>query len=382
VEKFIKSLRTGVCVLLLANGFCLAAYAAPQENVRDGKEPEPDAMGVIPQKIIHRIAPPQPVSTVSPFGPGKPIRETYAIPVGSTGSNAYPIQYHGGPVMAGLSKVVLIWYGNWNRGNGTDTPQGQQIIRNAIYGLANDATTSGYSDYSGITTSVNTSLGSYAQTSTGPVSMISAGSVECSQAASSTYGGTRLSDAYVQKLVKTMATSLCSGGTPIADAIYLVLSSSDISESSGFLTKYCGWHTYATMTVGGTSVPVKYGFIGNPSKSISTCAVQTTSSPNNNPGVDAMVSVIAHELEETVTDPMLNAWYNSQGAENGDMCAWTFGKYLFTASNNSSYYNVTLPVPTNLTVPGNYSGQYLIQRALAVSNSACYSNGNPLSLWQ
>ena len=49
MEKFIKSLRTGVCVLLLANSFCLTAYAAPQENVRDGKEPEPDAMGVIPQ---------------------------------------------------------------------------------------------------------------------------------------------------------------------------------------------------------------------------------------------------------------------------------------------------------------------------------------------
>ncbi len=161
MEKFIKSLRTGVCVLLLANSFCLTAYAAPQENVRDGKEPEPDAMGVIPQKIIHRIAPPQPVSTISPFGAGKPIRETYAIPAGSTGSNAYPIQYHGGPVMTGLSKVVLIWYGNWNRGNGTDTPQGQQIIRNAIYGLANDATTTGYTNYSGITTNSSTGLGSY-----------------------------------------------------------------------------------------------------------------------------------------------------------------------------------------------------------------------------
>ena len=64
MEKFIKSLRTGVCVLLLANSFCLTAYAAPQENVRDGKEPEPDAMGVIPQKIIHRIAPPQPRSVL------------------------------------------------------------------------------------------------------------------------------------------------------------------------------------------------------------------------------------------------------------------------------------------------------------------------------
>ena len=38
-----------------------------------------------------------------------------------------------------------------------------------------------------------------------------------------------------------------------------------------------------------------------------------------------MVSVIAHELEETNTDPNLNAWYDSNGSEDADKCAWTFG---------------------------------------------------------
>ena len=39
-----------------------------------------------------------------------------------------------------------------------------------------------------------------------------------------------------------------------------------------------------------------------------------------------MASVIAHELEEAVTDPDLNAWYGaSTSQENGDSCAWTFG---------------------------------------------------------
>ena len=38
-----------------------------------------------------------------------------------------------------------------------------------------------------------------------------------------------------------------------------------------------------------------------------------------------MVSVIAHELEETNTDPDLNAWYDRRGYENADKCAWTFG---------------------------------------------------------
>jgi hypothetical protein len=36
-----------------------------------------------------------------------------------------------------------------------------------------------------------------------------------------------------------------------------------------------------------------------------------------------MVSVMGHELSETVTDPALNAWYDSSGNENAD-------KYVFS----------------------------------------------------
>ena len=90
-------------------------------------------------------------------------------------------------------------------------------------------------------------------------------------------------------------------------------------------------------------------------------------SPNGNPAVDAMISVIAHELEETVSDPLLNAWYNRQDYENGDMCAWTFGNAQ-SQLPNGAYYNVTLP-----TASGG-SRHYLVQRALARSNSKCYVN--------
>ena len=46
---------------------------------------------------------------------------------GTTATTA--ITNHGGPVMGGNVNVYLIWYGNWNQGNGTDTPAGQQIVR-------------------------------------------------------------------------------------------------------------------------------------------------------------------------------------------------------------------------------------------------------------
>ena len=61
------------------------------------------------------------------------------------------------------------------------------------------------------------------------------------------------------------------------------------------------------------------------------CAAQTTG-PNGNAGADGMASIIAHELEESVTDPDLNAWYDRRGYENADKCAWTFGT-TYTASN-------------------------------------------------
>ncbi len=52
-----------------------------------------------------------------------------------------------------------------------------------------------------------------------------------------------------------------------------------------------------------------------------------------------MASIIAHELEEAVTDPDLNAWYDHRGAENADKCAWTFGS---TYTANGAYANMQL----------------------------------------
>ena len=91
------------------------------------------------------------------------------------------------------------------------------------------------------------------------------------------------------------------------------------------------------MKVGTTTV--KYAFVGNPDRCPSSCEAQTKS-PNGNAGADGMASILAHELEETVTDPLGTAWYDSSGQENGDKCAWTYGTES-TASNGSKY-NVTL----------------------------------------
>jgi len=116
----------------------------------------------------------------------------------------------------------------------------------------------------------------------------------------------------------------------------VVLTSKDVNETSGFCTQYCGWHAHA-MILG---MDTKFAFVGDAARCPSACAAQTTVSPNNNIGADAMASVIAHETEEMVTDPDLNAWYDHRGLENADKCAWKFGTTYQTA--NGSYANMKL----------------------------------------
>ena len=339
--------------LLLATlaGFSSLTFADMPERI-GLKVPVHDANGNIDHKIEHRLAPE--IYSQSPFTSQSPVLVSKAPAAGSTAAASNPISYHSGSIMNGVSKIVIIWYGNWNQTNKTDTPAGQQIIRDAIYGLS--VQNAAY-NYAGITTGYASNLGSFTQTGGTYVTQASSPVInEFTQAVSTTYGGKTLTDASVFSLVKAYA------GSGDANAIYLVLSSSDIAESSGFLTKYCGWHTYGST---GSNL-IKYGFIGNPNKSLSACSVQSTS-PNGNAAVDAMISVIAHELVETVTDPLLNAWYNSVGSENSDMCAWTFGSQT-KLSSSGAYWNVSLPTS------GGQTRNYLLQRQLGVKDSKCYIN--------
>ena len=236
----------------------------------------------------------------------------------TSGSNG--IFYHGGPLILGNTNVYYIWYGNWS-GNSATT---------ILTDLASSIGGSGY--YNINTTYYNGSN----QAVSNAVTLAGSTTDNYSQ-------GTALSDAGVQSVV---AGAIGSGSLPKdTNAVYFVLTSADVNETSGFCTQYCGWHTHGTIS----GSDVKFAFVGNPDRCPSACEAQSTSSPNGNPGADGMASVIAHELEEAVSDPDLNAWYDRRGYENADKCAWTFGTEV-TAANGSKY---------NMTLGGK---NYLIQR--------------------
>ncbi len=254
---------------------------------------------------------------------------------GSIGVILPKITYHGGQVMS-TPTVYLIWYGNWNQTNGTDNPMGQTIVRDFLFGLSN-------SGHFKINTSYVT-----------PTGLVNVGA-EYTDAGSL---GVSLSDSNI----KTIVTNAVNAGKLPRDTsgVYFVLTSSDVAESSGFCTKYCGWHT-AGRIAGST---LKYSFVGNSARCLSGCAAQATG-PNGNAGIDGMLSVLAHELEETVSDPLpTSGWADSGGAENGDKCAWTFGANPKIATNGA-FYNLTLAAQSQPT------RNYLIQRNLD-ANSVCY----------
>jgi hypothetical protein len=312
-------------LLALSLGFAGASFAQA-------------ASDLVTARIEHRINNPDNAL------PGAP-------PSGGIGQITPLITWHGGPVMPSAPNVHLIWYGNWAQNNGSDNAAGQQIVRDFVNGLNGShylAISKGYTGSGG--TQVSGNVGVVAEANVG-------------------YLRKRLRKvvALSDTDIKTVVTNYINAhGGADANALYFVLTSTDVNETSGFCTQYCGWHTNGSIN----STDVKYSFVGNANRCLSGCAIQSTS-PNSNAGVDGMVSVIAHELEESFSDPdPRSGWANSAGAENGDMCAWTFGQpaNLFQAANGS-YYNVTLPAQ------GGGSRNFLVQRNLAALDSKCYIDG-------
>lgn len=240
--------------------------------------------------------------------------------------------YYGpGPVMLGIKHIYIIWYGNWN-GNTATT-----IIPRFIEAINR-------SPYENILTTYTSQSGLH---------MSSA--ITLSGQTNDYYShGTQITDADVQAIVQN---AIQLRHLPMdTSGIYLVLTSSDVNETSGFCTQYCGWHTDG-LNFG--SNDIKYAFVGDPDQcqqiaksSYNGCIVQSNS-PNGNAGADAMVSVIAHETEEAATDPETGTgyygwigydWAVGQSYENGDQCAYRFGASSgeMFASMNGSYANMSL----------------------------------------
>jgi hypothetical protein len=249
----------------------------------------------------------------------RPFDKDHPRPPANCNGNPCDINYNGGPVFKTAPTVYIVWYGNWtakdkgiidyyfahlggttqNKINTTYSDSSNKFVPNAVkHSAAND-----YQD--------NYSLGH------------------------------TINDAGIQQVI---ANAISGGHLPNdTNGIYFVLTYTDVIDSDGFCTQFCGYHSPSDSIVSGERI--KYSMVGNPNQCPTGCETSVvlgdTGSPNNDPGADGTTAIMWHEFSETASDPEVNlntAWVGNFCGESGDCCAWLFGT-VHTDRNGHKYTN-------------------------------------------
>ncbi|XP_051137890.1 protein EXORDIUM-like 3 [Andrographis paniculata] len=261
--------------------------------------------------------------------PPSAARNTTALLYGASkkyeGSSEFVrLKYHMGPVLTANITVYPIWYGRWR-------PAQKRIIRDFISSISAAGarrpsvagwwrTVQQYTDQTGANISRT----------------VLAGPEKTDRFYSHGKSLTRLS---VQSVIKS-AVAASSRPLPInpRGGVYLLLTSGDVYVQD-FCNNVCGFHYFTFPSIVGYTLP--YAWVGNSGDLCpGVCAypfavpayiptLTAVKSPNGDVGVDGMISVIAHEIAEVATNPLVNAWYAGQDpvfpVEIADLCEGIYG---------------------------------------------------------
>jgi hypothetical protein len=232
------------------------------------------------------------------------------------------LTWHNGPVMHSTTVVPVFWGASWSNSSfAGDKITGLDYVYSHVGGSRYAHTNSEYRDNAGNVNTTNISK-------SGDLNDLTA-----------TPSGAPSTSQVLAEVAKV------TNNHPVANAYYPVYSDQRRGNAG-----YCAWHS--TGTIGG--IRVQFGFFfsldGDPG-----CDPQSPTNLGHSQGLSALANVTGHELSEMLTDPQLNAWYDRQGSENSDKCAWTFsglvtigsqswkiqGNWSNAAANaNSGYANV------------------------------------------
>jgi PKD domain len=131
-------------------------------------------------------------------------------------------------------------------------------------------------------------------------------------------------------------------------------SSSSSCALGGSASGYCGYHS-------DTASGIIYAVI--PYNAVTGHCQSNNPRPNSSTA-DPTISTISHEHNEMVTDPYGNAWIDSQGDEEADLCLTNFGPALGGAPGQE----------WNESIDG---GHFFIQELWSNANSACEPRAKP-----
>ena len=257
-----------------------------------------------------------------------------APPIGAGPTNTNAI-YNGGPVMRNPTNYLIFW----QPPNNTNTfPAGfvagiESYFQNASGTPYYDIVTQ-YGDSSGDPVPNSTSLGApaFIDSTTMPPS----GNNGSQPSSSCTSGSTcPLTDGDIQNEVTAALAANPTWATPGINVEYFVFTPPDVGECFNSTNcfalptepngTFCAYHTYF-------SANTVYAY--EPFASSGDCFGSPTVFPNGE-AIDVQLSPVAHEMIESNTDPLLDAWYGTGGLsdEIADKCAYNYG---FVAPNGAN----------------------------------------------
>jgi hypothetical protein len=221
--------------------------------------------------------------------------------------SAADLTFHGGPVITSAKVVFIFWGPSFADVSSPDHLYAQtlQAFRSQ-FGTAPEFNV--ITQYSGIQ---QTNLGSgtpdWFDTSTPP---------------------TNVTDAIVQGEVNAYLASHAFDASTIYEVVIPSSSYSSnfgVNSCGGPSLGYCAYHGYFSSG----SNAVKYSI--EPYPSCGGCSLPGWTDVQN------QEHFVCHETRESVTDEQLNAWYDSQGNEADDKCAWSPTPFIGTGGYSYQY---------------------------------------------
>jgi PKD domain/Divergent InlB B-repeat domain len=270
-----------------------------------------------------------------------------AGPFGATEPNGEPpLLYHGGPIMHSHAAYAIFWVPS-----GYSLPSGYQTaIESYFENVAADSgkPTNVYSvsaQYFEEPGHVHASYAdSYGGSTTDETAYPTSGTCAPYTAAESFTAC--ISDAKLEAEVEAVVAAK-SWPTDLSAEYYVVLPphAGSCFEAAGnhcFDKQFCAYHSYSLAT------EEIYANISYSPGDVAGCGVGEYPNGHSNGNVDDTLSSLSHEANESITDPLISAWFDAQGEENGDECRNTNDDFglplggavgsLFNQSINGAHY--------------------------------------------
>ena len=219
--------------------------------------------------------------------------------------------WHGGGVRsAGTTVFPVFWGTSWQGNNSNPTVAAMDTFYQGVGGTPYMNTTTEYTDGGG----------------TAPSYVGNPASNAVSYGGSNLFNGGAAPSSSPSTGSVLNAVVAATGGHPLAGAYYPVYADTTRGNAG-----FCAWHSTGSYN----GVQFQFGFFWKMDTDPG-CDPGSSNYAGHPQGVAALGNVSGHELSEMTTDPQLNAWFDQQGNENSDKCAWTFNGPL-TFSNGSTW---------------------------------------------